>query len=353
MVSWPKVSCLRLFGLLCAFSFAFGSVTSSAQEPIHIGIMAPLSGPFAPLGAQVQAGVEQAIERSELDVRISAVDDECNEEQGRAAANQLIGAGVDFVVGGVCWRPATAALAVLAFEDIPFFASGVRYGPLTDDAMPGSVFRLNGRDDHQARFLADKLIEGALDLEVGHAFSAANTVILFTDGSYGRTLAEEVAEKLTDVGRAPALNESFDAENGLDRAAGRTRAEDPDIVMVFAGQADTALMVSALRQRGVDVPIVTGDSAMTSEFPLLADGAADGVVFPRPWSFGAGLVEPSIAATEVGIARFSGQETGPYQTTVGELSFAENGDVDVAGYLLWTWRNGAIWPADAVPEELR
>ena len=340
-----------------------GTVSVTDDSRLHIGVLAPLSGPFAPLGRQVERGVALALQEARrTDVRVTAVDDACDEERGRDAANQLLGAQVDIVVGGVCWRPAIAARDVLATQDVPLIASGVRYPGLTDDAL-STVLRVNGRDDAQAAVLVDALLSGALDGLVGGTAARRPLVLLYTEGSYGRPLAEAVRDGLADEGVALALFEPFDAQDGIARAAARAEAEGPGLVVVLAGQADSALLADALRQALPQTPILAGDSVMTAEFALLAGDASQGVVFPRPtpWrnlapaddvarledgALGAlsGLIVPSMVAAEIALAIVAGQGTGPYQTLIGPVAFDVAGDADVPSFELWQWRDGTIWP---------
>lgn len=355
--------------LLCASSAGFAQTSNSATQSLHIGILAPFSGPFEQLGRQVERGVNQAIDvygpASGLSITVTTADDGCDEAGGRDAANRLIGAQVDVVIGGVCWRPALAARDVLNLQDVPFYASGVRHGGLTDDDLQG-VLRINGRDDDQARYLANALLDGSLDELIGGSLRRRALVILYTDGSYGRTLAEGVRDIAGPAGLNVAMYEAFEPDEGIVQAAERAQAEDPGLVMVLAGQADSALMVSALRDELGDTPILAGDSVLTPEFPLLAGEGAEGVVFARPTAWrgevraddlallegdtpGAllGLVAPSIAATQVALAQAAGQGDGPYETVLGSLSFEENGDADLPSFQLWQWRSGTVWPLDA------
>lgn len=355
--------------MLCASPTASAQDSSQSPQTLHIGILSPFSGPFEPLGRQVERGVVLAVEayaeRSGVSVTITNADDRCDEAGGRDAANQLLGAQVDVVVGGVCWRPALAARDVFALQGIPFYASGVRYGGLTDDEVAG-VLRINGRDDEQGAFLAEALIDGALDELIGGSLRQRPLVILYTDGSYGRTLAEAVRESANDADLEVAMYEAFEPDEGMLVAASRAQAEDPGLVMVLAGQADSALMVSALRDELEDTPILAGDSVLTPEFPLLAGEGAEGVVFARPtvWrghvkaddlaalegeDVGSllGLVAPSIAATQVALAHAQGQREAPYNTVLGALNFEANGDVLLPGFELWQWRSGTVWPLDS------
>lgn len=355
--------------MLCASPNAFAQDSSQSSQALHIGILAPFSGPFEQLGRQVERGVALAAEtyaqQAGLTITVTAADDACDEASGRDAANRLIGAQVDVVIGGVCWRPALAARDVLSLQDIPFYASGVRYGGLTDDEVPG-LLRINGRDDAQGDFLASALSDGSLDELIGGSLRRRALVILYTEGSYGRTLAETVRDSANAAGLELAMYEAFEPDEGMVLAASRAQAEDPGLVMVLAGQADSALMVQALRDELPDTPILAGDSVLTPEFPLLAGEGAEGVVFARPTLWrgqvkaddlatleGAeqglllGFVAPSIAATQIAFAQALGQDGPPYTTILGALNFDENGDVQLPSFQLWQWRAGAVWPLDA------
>ncbi len=341
------------------------TMPAHAQDsaPLHIGVLAPLSGPFERLGRQIEAGVALALAEAGLDdsaVRITAVDDACDEERGRDSANQLVGAQVDIVVGGVCWRPAVAARNVLAFSGTPFIAAGVRHGAFTDDA-DGPVLRLGGRDDEQSGYLGDAILQGALDDLIGGSGSSRPIVVFYTDGNYGRTLAEGLEARLKAAGAAPALMEAFDASADLTAYAQRAEAEGADLAVILAGQADSAVLADALRTRLPDVAILAGDTAMTAEFRLLADGSAQDVVFarPTPWralvapdrlaaleeepAALAGLVLPAMAATQIALA-YTPDEAQTYETIIGPIQFDANGDSDVPSFQLWQWRDGLMWP---------
>lgn len=361
---------------LCASS-AVMAQTSQEVSSLHIGVLAPFSGPFEQLGRQVERGVALAVEAyaqdAGLTVTLTTADDACDEAGGRDAANQLIGAQVDVVIGGVCWRPALAARDVLSLQDVPFYASGVRHGGLTEDDVPG-VFRVNGRDDRQGAFLVEALSDGSLNELIGGSLRRRSLVILYTDGSYGRTLAETVRDGAGNAGLELAMYEAFEPDEGMVQAASRAQAEDPGLVMVLAGQADSALMISALRDEMPDTPILAADSVLTPEFPLLAGEGAEGVVFARPTAWHGqvkasdlavleadsadpllGLVAPSIAATQVAFAQAigytPGQDDEPFATVLGALSFDENGDARLPSFQLWQWRAGTVWPLGSAPVE--
>ncbi len=361
-----------VIGSLClaVVSFPLGAQQSLAQEisaqesePVHIGILAPLSGPFEVLGRQVERGVALAIEQfgEGAEVMVTAVDDGCEEGRGRDAANQLVGAQVDVVIGGVCWRPAVSARDVLTFAGIPFVSSGVRYQSFTDEA-DGPVYRLSGRDDDQARYLASAILDGTLDGAMGGPARNRPLVVFYTDGNYGRTLADGVEEALGEDGVTLALSEAFVPDADLDGLAGRAEAEGAGLVIVLAGQADSALLADALHQRLPEVPVLAGDSVMTSEFRLMAGEGVEGVVFarPTPWrtlvneatladlegeDLGAmaGLVLPSIAATQAAFVMLEGGEA-PFDTVLGPIRFDAIGDANVPSFQLWQWRDGLIWP---------
>ncbi len=350
---------IRVFSVVSLCLMASGVGAQQAAER-HIGVLAPLSGPFEPLGRQIEAGVALAVEGMD-GVTVTAVDDACDERQGRDAANQLVGAGVDVVVGGVCWRPANAARDVLAFSGIPFVASGVRYETFTDDA-DGDVLRLSGRDDGQAQVLASAILDGTLDALVGGPASDRPLALFYTDGNYGRVLAEALQDLLEASDAGLALFEPFAPQDDLDGLAERAQAEASGLVIVLAGQADTALLVDTIATRLPDVPVLAGDSVMSTDFAQLSASGGQGVVFARPTAWRTlaspdelaalegedtgsmtGLILPSIAATQVALAWLEGVEA-PYATVLGPIIFDENGDADVPDFTLWQWRDGLIWP---------
>ncbi|TIT01084.1 ABC transporter substrate-binding protein, partial [Mesorhizobium sp.] len=122
---------------------AWLSLAGSANaETLLVGVAAPLSGPSAILGKQIEAGAGLAAEANGAQLKM--VDDGCTAAGGAAAARELATAKVSVVVGFLCTEAIEAALPILKDANIPVITVGVRTESLTDRrAKTGwPVFRL-------------------------------------------------------------------------------------------------------------------------------------------------------------------------------------------------------------------
>ncbi len=109
-------------------------LAASADAGTLVGVAAPLSGPSAILGKQIENGAVLAAETGGVAVR--TVDDACTADGGAAAAREFVAAKVDIVVGFLC-TPAIEAAQSLPDDLLGVFlliARAAREGlPCPDD----------------------------------------------------------------------------------------------------------------------------------------------------------------------------------------------------------------------------
>ena len=117
------------------------SVLAQAED-MRVGLAAPLSGTFAPLGNQLAEGARVAATAKGAELVI--FDDRCDAEGGKEAAEQFVKENVRIAAGFLCPEALEAALPVLAAGNIPVVTSGVSEPTLTERraAAPMAVFRL-------------------------------------------------------------------------------------------------------------------------------------------------------------------------------------------------------------------
>ena len=109
-----------------------GAATSAAPapsgEPVVIGVLTSLTGPFAPWGVQVRDGMQLAVDELNAaggidgrPVELSVVDDQSNPEEGASGIERLAEEGV-VAVGGIISSDVGLATSRLAEElQVPLF----------------------------------------------------------------------------------------------------------------------------------------------------------------------------------------------------------------------------------------
>lgn len=345
-----------------------------AAADVVIGVAGPMSGAFAPVGAEMEAGVRVMADRLNgaggLDgetVVVEAVDDECNAAAGEAVANQLVGRGAALVVGHACTAAALPAARVYDRAGIVFITPAATNPRLTDETVGPGVFRLAPRSDAQSlllgRHLADRYPGGR--------------VAFVHDGSvYGQAFAEGVRAAFEAEGESGVATLAFTpGERSQNALVGQIQDAIVSAVVIGGLHADAAVIAGEMRARGLDAAIFGSEALGLDEFRDLAGAAAEGVVFTLPSDPSAAsaaavtvaalreaAVEPTAIAVraaaavevyaaarvEAGTDAFrdiaSAISAGRFETSAGEIGFDRKGDTTAPGWSLAVWRDGAPVP---------
>jgi branched-chain amino acid transport system substrate-binding protein len=186
--------------LIAALGVAFGAPLAHAD--ILIGVPAPITGPLAWGGEELERGAKMAVTQLNaaggvLGQKIQAVmvDDYCDPEQAVAAANKLVADGVDVVVGHLCSGAALPASKVYAQAGILMMTPAATTPLLTEQGLD-NVFRFCGRDDQVGTMAGAYLAEHWGDRKIA---------ILHDGQVYGQGLAQETKKALNAHGVSEAL----------------------------------------------------------------------------------------------------------------------------------------------------
>ncbi|TPN88284.1 ABC transporter substrate-binding protein [Mesorhizobium sp. CU2] len=321
------------------------SLAANADAEVLIGVAAPLSGPSAILGKQVENGAEQAAEAN--GVTVKAVDDACTADGGAAAAKEFAAEKVNVVVGFLCTDAIEAALPILKDADIPVITVGVRTESLTDRrAKTGwPVYRLGPRGDDERNAVATNLTQLWRD----------DLFAIVDDGTiYGREIAETFRAAAEQAALKPVFTDTFrpqlDNQIGLIgrlKKAGATKVfagGDGDDVAIMgrdAAQLDTAITFAGgenLRTPPGDVPYATGTLMIAlPEWQEVADPKLV-QAFTAKNIVPEGYTLPAYAAVEIAKAALAdAQNSGKplaealtghdFTTAIGAVRFDEKGDL--------------------------
>ena len=235
---------------------------TAAEAEIKIGIAGPLSGSALPVGEQQEIGANSAIAALNAnggllgeDIVATSVDDACDPEQAKAAANKLVTEGVVFVVGHVCSGESLAASQIYEKAG-SIMISPASTNPKVTEGGHANVFRVIGRDDQQGTiagdFIADK-------------FAGKNIAIIHDGQTYGLGLAEFTKQQLNKRGATEVLFESFAPDQpDYQPLVDKLIAAKVDVVYAGGYQGDLGIII---RQAKKDLPglqLIGGDSLNNS-----------------------------------------------------------------------------------------
>jgi len=151
----PNYRLRREIGLaVVAASFAYSvPVLAADLEPLKIGVPTALTGPFGPLGEQVQRGVEYAVEEANAKggvsgrkIEVRFLDTQAKADLARQQAEKLALAGYNVLVGAVATGEALAISPMLERWDAIYMSTVNKGNDITGKACSKRMFRVNQPD---------------------------------------------------------------------------------------------------------------------------------------------------------------------------------------------------------------
>jgi branched-chain amino acid transport system substrate-binding protein len=363
---------------LAALLATIGVHAHAAEQIVKIGVSGPLSGANAFAGKDNENGVRLAIEElnaqkiqvgaNVLRFVLQSEDDAGDPKQGVAVAQKFADAGVKFVLGP--YNSGVAIPASRVYNDNGILMSTVGTNPkITASGYP-TVFRIVASDTQVGSTVAGY---AAKELKI------KNIGVIDDRTAFGQGIAMEFKRQAQTAGIKVAGHE-FTTDKASDFASILTalRAKKVDAIF-FGGYAPQAApMVRQMKQLGLNVPLLGGDTLCSPEMARLGGDAvgenvrcaqAGAIVAKQPGGaaflaaykkrFGRDpdVYAPSfydqtrfiaqaiqtaktIDAKAVGTA----MHTISYQGVVGNYGYDPKGNLKKTAVTVYTFKNGALTP---------
>ena len=356
-----------------ALPVAMGSTAAFAQGsgPIRIACAGPLTGSNAAAGDQMKIGAQQAVADFNAgggvlgrQLVLELGDDACDPRQAVSVANQMAGRKVAMVAGHYCSGSSIPASKVYAEEGV-LQISPASTNPKYTDEGGWNTFRVCGRDDQQGQ------VAGAY---IAKTFPGKKVAILHDNQAYGKGLAEETKKSLNAAGQTEVLFSAYTpGERDYSALVSRMKGAGVEVMYIGGYYTEAGLILRQAKEQGMAVTMIGGDALVTKDFWQITGATGEGTLmtFPsdprnRPsaakvvQSFKARNVDPegyvlyTYAAVQIWAAAAEKlksidpkkiadamKSSGPWQTVLGPISFDKKGDVTVADYVFYVWKNGA------------
>ncbi len=363
---------------LAALFATIGVHAHAAEQVVKIGVSGPLSGANAFAGKDNENGVRLAIEElnaqkiqvgaNVLRFVLQSEDDAGDPKQGVAVAQKFADAGVKFVLGP--YNSGVAIPASRVYNDNGILMSTVGTNPkITASGYP-TVFRIVASDTQVGSTVAGY---AAKELKI------KNIGVIDDRTAFGQGIAMEFKRQAQTAGIKVAGHE-FTTDKASDFASILTalRAKKVDAIF-FGGYAPQAApMVRQMKQLGLNVPLLGGDTLCSPEMARLGGDAvgenvrcaqAGAIVAKQPGGaaflaaykkrFGRDpdVYAPSfydqtkfiaqaiqsaktVDAKAVGVA----MHTISYQGVVGMYGYDPKGNLKKTAVTVYTFKNGALTP---------
>ncbi len=271
-----KLNLWGLGGLLL-----LSSITVGANETIKIGCVAPLTGPQAHLGKDIENGCRLAVEeinaaspafgRNQVVFELLVEDDQADPKTATLVAQKLVDSGVKGVVGHLNSGASIPASRIYSDAGIPQISPASTAVAYTHQGFK-TTFRLMANDSQQGKVL------GTYAVKMGK-----RVAVIDDRTAYGQGLIDEVVKAVQASG-GELVGREFTTDKSTDFTAILTslKAKKPDVI-VFGGMDPQAAPLSRqMKSLGIKAELMGGDGMQSAEFLKLAGPAAEGVYGSSP-----------------------------------------------------------------------
>ena len=260
---------------------ACGKKGGNDAQVIKIGHVGPTSGAIAHLGKDNENGAKMAIEElnaagikigdKAVKFELLAEDDAADPKQGTAAAQKLVDAKVQGVIGHLNSGTTIPASQLYNAAGIPQISPSATNPKYTRQGYAGA-FRVVADDVHLGGTLGKYAVE-----------TLKGKIIAVIDDrtAYGQGVAEEF-EKAVKAAGGNLVGHEFTTDKSSDFNAILTtlKGKKPDIVFFGGMDAVAGPMLKQMKQLGLNAKFMGGDGICTGELPkLAAEGMMDENVF--------------------------------------------------------------------------
>ena len=361
---------LRRTLALAAVAAAALTAPGLAQAQIRIASAGPMTGQYASFGTQLRNGAEMAVADINAaggllgqQVVLEIGDDACDPRQATSVANQLAARRVVFVAGHFCSSSSIPASKVYAEEGVLQMTPASTNPRFTDDGG-WNTFRTCGRDDQQG------VVAGGF---LATSYAGRRVAILHDNTTYGKGIADETKKAMNAKGLQEAMYQAYvPGERDYSALVSRMKQANIDVVYFGGYHTEAGLIIRQMREQGLNALAVGADSLVTNEFWQISGPAGEGTImtFPsdprlRPTAaevvarFKAKGIDPegytlyTYAAIQIwadAVRKANSADpkrvaavlkaNGPWNSVLGPISFDAKGDVTVADYVFYVWRNG-------------
>ena len=273
---------MRKFLRVLCFAMVLTLMASPAfAETIKIGLMAPLTGPWASEGRDMERIVQ--LLASEINnaggingntIEILVEDDGGTPRTATQAATKLTTLNPVAVIGTYGSAVTEASQNIYDEAGIVQIATGSTSIRLTEKDLD-KFFRTCPRDDQQ----------GQSAVKVLQDMGLKKIAILHDNTSYSKGLADEIKEGLEKSGKDVKIV-FFDAlrpgEHDYSTILTKLKGINPDGIMFTGYYPEAAMLLRQMQGMNWSVPMVGGDATNNSDLVKIAGDAATGYYFLSP-----------------------------------------------------------------------
>ncbi|MDE2047451.1 MAG: branched-chain amino acid ABC transporter substrate-binding protein [Betaproteobacteria bacterium] len=267
---------IKLTMTAAALALSFGA---HAQEVVKIGHVAPLSGAQAHYGKDNENGAKMAIEDlnkkgvtiggKKVTFQLQSEDDAADPKQGTAAAQKLVDAKVNGVVGHLNSGTTIPASKIYYDAGIPQITPSATNPKYTQQGF-NTAFRIIANDN---------ALGAATALYAVNALKAKKIAVIDDRTAYGQGVADIFANTAQKAGAEIVAREyTNDKATDFNAILTAVKAKNPDAIFYGGMDSQAGPMLRQMDQLGMKVPFLGGDGICTEQIIKIAGPAVENVV---------------------------------------------------------------------------
>jgi branched-chain amino acid transport system substrate-binding protein len=370
---------VKLNVVVGAVAALLSGAAMSQDMVVKIGHVGPTSGQIAHLGKDNELGARLAIEDlnakgltiagKKVKFELLAEDDAGDPKQGTAAAQKLVDAKVNGVVGHLNSGTSIPASKVYSDAGIPQVSPSATNPKFTRNGYK-TTFRVVADDVH---------LGGTLGRYAAKDLKGKSIAVIDDRTAYGQGVADEFEKGVKGAG-GKVVGREFTNDKATDFTAILTslKGKKPDVVFFGGMDAVAGPMLRQMKQLGIEAKFLGGDGICTGELPKLAAGTmGDGQVvcaeaggvegeakksmddfkakFKSKFNVDVQIYAPYVydavnvlaaAMVKAGSAEPAKYlpvlaKTSGFKGVTGNITFDEKGDIKNGALTLYTYKGGA------------
>ena len=272
----------KMIPLAGAIAFAFAGAASAQELVVKIGHVGPISGAIAHLGKDNENGARMAIDElnakgvtiggKKAKFELLAEDDAADPKQGTAAAQKLVDAKVNGVIGHLNSGTTIPASKIYFDAGIPQISPSATNPKYTQQGFK-TAFRVVANDGQ---------LGGTLGRYAVQINKAKKIAVIDDRTAYGQGVAEEFIKGVKSKGGAAEIvAQQYTNDKATDFNAILTaiKSKNPDTIFFGGMDAVAGPMLRQMKALGINAKFMGGDGICSEGLAQLAgDAMADGQV---------------------------------------------------------------------------
>ena len=279
-------ACLAAFLWVLLLSVFAGSPAPAKGEPILIGTIQPLTGPYAAFGVKFYQAYNLAADEINAaggikgrPIQIVFEDSQDKLDLAQSAARKLVeNPKIVALVGGRLSGAGLAIAQIAEREHVAYLVDHPSADIITKSGFHWT-FRLNPASSFSSVPLQRFIKEYAKDIKT--------VALLYENSLYGKGVTEPFKTWLTQNGYIVVISELY-PPLALDYRdlLNKVKAQNPDLLFLASNIPDSALIIRQSHELGLTPKLISGAGAGFSinEFIEQAGDAANMVCSTGPWS---------------------------------------------------------------------